>query len=241
MTICMVPGWQILLQANHVKQTMSWRDACESVVHFFSHVGANCFGQLGLGHLEQVSTFSHVPEVRNAGALQAGEHCSSALTQDMTVYVWGRNDYGQLGLGGTTGHKWPEKVASHVAVHPSRTLRSGQGHGKRIPAPEAAEQQQQQQQQAGANAEEPVGPLPALFASYRRRMPRRSTGSLMYTPGRKDTTPGGRPQQLHPRDRTPLSHFKPVAKDKTPLAHTPSQRQQDKTPPAPGSVQQQVQ
>jgi hypothetical protein len=84
-----------------------------------------------------------------------------------------------------------------------------------------------------------VGPLPALFASYRRRKPRRSTGSLLHmerTPGRKDTTPGGRP---HARDRTPLSHFKPAAKDKTPLAHTPSQRQQDRTPP--GSVQQQAQ
>jgi hypothetical protein len=202
--------------------------------------GANYFGQLGLGHLEQVSTFTHVPEVRQAVALQAGEHSSAALTEDMTVYVWGRNDYGQLGLGGTTGHKWPEKVTSHMAVHPSRTLRSGQGHGRRMPAAEAAEQQQQQ---GGGSSEAPVGPLPALFASYRTRKPRRSTGSLLHmerTPGRPDKTPGGR-QQQHARDRTPLSHFKPAAKDKTPPAYTPSQRQQEGTPLAPAAEQKQVQ
>ena len=78
--------------------------------------GYNGNGELGNG----TTTTSRVPvqvqgetagtELRNIVAITAGYYSSFALRRDGTVYAWGYNNYGQLGIS-TTGNKYyPTKV-----------------------------------------------------------------------------------------------------------------------------------
>jgi alpha-tubulin suppressor-like RCC1 family protein len=72
-------------------------------------VGRDEYGQLGDGPGDPNSS-NTAPNVREnilpagvkAVAVQAGRYHSLALTSQGTVYAWGRNDVGQLGLGNTT-------------------------------------------------------------------------------------------------------------------------------------------
>ncbi len=45
-------------------------------------------------------------------SVAAGTHHSCAVTDDGTVFCWGRNDNGQLGLGTTTNHDAPQAIAT---------------------------------------------------------------------------------------------------------------------------------
>ena len=38
-------------------------------------------------------------------------------------YVWGSNEFGQLGTGDCLGRRWPAMVEGYSVVHPDRTLR----------------------------------------------------------------------------------------------------------------------
>ncbi|GIW28103.1 MAG: hypothetical protein KatS3mg070_1466 [Meiothermus sp.] len=72
-------------------------------------VGGDNYGQLGDGPGDSSGT-NAAPNLRDnilpagvkAVAVQAGRYHSLALTSEGTVYAWGRNDVGQLGLGTTT-------------------------------------------------------------------------------------------------------------------------------------------
>jgi len=68
--------------------------------------GANSFGELGNGDTNQNSTTSPVQVVApgagyltNVVAVQGGEYYGAALKSDGTLWAWGWNQYGQLGLG----------------------------------------------------------------------------------------------------------------------------------------------
>ncbi len=71
-------------------------------------VGRDDYGQLGDGP-DNSSGTNAVPNLREnilpagvkAVAVEAGRYYSLALTSEGTVYAWGRNDVGQLGLGNT--------------------------------------------------------------------------------------------------------------------------------------------
>jgi cysteine-rich repeat protein len=71
--------------------------------------GANADGQLGLGNTNTIgddevpdATHAGVPLGAKATAVAAGGNDTCAILQDGSLRCWGRNDYGQLGLGNTT-------------------------------------------------------------------------------------------------------------------------------------------
>ncbi|GIW24525.1 RCC1 domain-containing protein [Meiothermus sp.] len=72
-------------------------------------VGRDDYGQLGDGATDSSGTNSapnivtpSLPSGAKAVAVEAGRYYSLALLSDGTVYAWGRNDVGQLGIGNTT-------------------------------------------------------------------------------------------------------------------------------------------
>ena len=56
-------------------------------------------------------------------AVQAGAEHSAAVTEDGCVFMWGRGDSGQLGLGDDLSRCLPTLLPGYVAVHPDKTLR----------------------------------------------------------------------------------------------------------------------
>lgn len=54
--------------------------------------GANSFGQLGLGHQQRLLRFAPITCLidKDITTLQAGDFNSGAISEEGTVYVWGR-------------------------------------------------------------------------------------------------------------------------------------------------------
>jgi len=74
--------------------------------------GQNFFGNLGLGNktnysspkqVGSLTTWSKLAGIANGGV-------SAAIKTDGTLWMWGRNDYGQLGLGNGTEYSSPKQV-----------------------------------------------------------------------------------------------------------------------------------
>ena len=68
--------------------------------------GLNNHGQLGIGHKENTATPTRVwwrEEEQTVIQVEGGEHHTIALTEKGQVYVWGRNDEGQGGVGDLFG------------------------------------------------------------------------------------------------------------------------------------------
>lgn len=82
--------------------------------------GYNYFGQLGIGSTTDALQFSPVRSVCDPVALIAGEHNSGCIGGDGAVWLWGRNDWGQLGLGDDMSRKRPTQLQGFKAVHPDR-------------------------------------------------------------------------------------------------------------------------
>uniref|UniRef100_A0A673UWZ9 HECT and RLD domain containing E3 ubiquitin protein ligase 5 n=2 Tax=Suricata suricatta TaxID=37032 RepID=A0A673UWZ9_SURSU len=75
--------------------------------------GQNLHGQLGIGSLSAsvptpqiVKNLSGIPLVQ----ISAGKAHSMALSMSGNIYSWGRNDFGQLGLGHTEGKGFPSLI-----------------------------------------------------------------------------------------------------------------------------------
>ena len=66
--------------------------------------GDNTYGQLGNGSLNLPvnSTVTQIGTASNWVAVAAGEYASMAVQANGSLWVWGRNDLGQLGLGNNT-------------------------------------------------------------------------------------------------------------------------------------------
>lgn len=80
--------------------------------------GLNSYGQLGNG---TGITSSNIPvPVSSLTAVtaiaQGGSHHSIALKNDSTVWIWGRNNYGQLGNGTNTNSNVPIMVSSLTGI-----------------------------------------------------------------------------------------------------------------------------
>lgn len=89
--------------------------------------GANHYGQLGTGSAElSVATPTQVSIPDDVIAIAAGAFHSMALTLDGTVYTWGRNLHGELGLGGTADASTPQEVTG--LTEPIIGLSAGDGH-----------------------------------------------------------------------------------------------------------------
>ncbi|NLI01589.1 MAG: cell wall anchor protein, partial [Chthonomonadales bacterium] len=77
-------------------------------------LGRNSYGQLGLGDTAARSSPTRISalDTRTTIAIAAGMYHSVALTSDNKVWAWGRNAYGQLGLGDTTNRTSPAEVTA---------------------------------------------------------------------------------------------------------------------------------
>ena len=75
--------------------------------------GQNNLGQIGNGFTGGFITDPvQVNNLSDVIAIAGGEESSFALKNDGTVWAWGRNDYGQLGIGINTGTNLPTQVAN---------------------------------------------------------------------------------------------------------------------------------
>ena len=71
--------------------------------------GSNNFGELGLGDKNERSTptLLSLPNNERISFITCGQFHTMCLTQNNLCYVWGGNDYGQLGLGDTNNRSIP--------------------------------------------------------------------------------------------------------------------------------------
>lgn len=80
--------------------------------------GLNSHGQLGLGHNKQCNLPMQVKGLSNVKIkqIEAGRGCSLILCEDGTVWAWGNNKEGQLGLGHKNNCNRPQQVPRLVNV-----------------------------------------------------------------------------------------------------------------------------
>jgi len=75
--------------------------------------GYNAAGQLGVGNITSYSSPQQVGSLTNWLTISAGGYeAVSAIKTDGTLWAWGNNAYGQLGLGNTTYYSSPKQVGS---------------------------------------------------------------------------------------------------------------------------------
>ncbi|XP_028835264.1 retinitis pigmentosa GTPase regulator b isoform X2 [Denticeps clupeoides] len=81
--------------------------------------GGNNEGQLGLGNSEERNYFELVDFFRKHGPIKmlaAGSNTSAALTDGGTLYVWGDNSEGQIGLGKESNALSPQELSVGKSV-----------------------------------------------------------------------------------------------------------------------------
>ncbi len=76
--------------------------------------GANAQGQLGLGNTTSYSSPKQIGALTSWTKIYAGKGPYSvlAIKNDGTLWAWGGNSNGQLGLGNTTGYSSPKQVGT---------------------------------------------------------------------------------------------------------------------------------
>jgi len=75
--------------------------------------GNNFYGQLGLGNTTRYSSPKQVGSLTSWLTVSAGSYSSTAaIKTDGTLWTWGQNNFGQLGLGNTTDFSSPKQVGS---------------------------------------------------------------------------------------------------------------------------------
>jgi alpha-tubulin suppressor-like RCC1 family protein len=75
--------------------------------------GSGDYGQLGLGNSTAVSSPNQVGALTNWLRTAAGAYAHTMATKtDGTLWTWGQNSYGKLGLGNTTEYASPKQVGS---------------------------------------------------------------------------------------------------------------------------------
>jgi alpha-tubulin suppressor-like RCC1 family protein len=77
--------------------------------------GRNNTGQLGIGNTTNYSSPKQIGSLttwRQCGAGGGSTAASAAIKNDGTLWAWGRNANGQLGLGNTTDYSSPKQVGS---------------------------------------------------------------------------------------------------------------------------------
>jgi alpha-tubulin suppressor-like RCC1 family protein len=95
--------------------------------------GANGFGQLGLGYLsEAVPSPAAIPTLADVKEFSGGEYHTLALRADGSIWAFGSNYYGQLGVGNDLGDYYTAvpvrshvATATHVAARELHSLASG--------------------------------------------------------------------------------------------------------------------
>ena len=74
--------------------------------------GSNVYGQLGLGLDYGINQYIPLKNklLSNIKSIYCGYDHSIAITKTNDIYVWGRNDMGQLGLGDYSDRNIPQKL-----------------------------------------------------------------------------------------------------------------------------------
>jgi len=87
--------------------------------------GSNAYGQLGQGNTKTYHRFTTVSALsdNHVVSISAGHDHSGAVDWEGHLYVWGRGELGQLGLGDYRSHWFPQVLRGFCVVHPDRTLR----------------------------------------------------------------------------------------------------------------------
>ncbi len=91
--------------------------------------GDNGFGQLGLGHKNNQSTPQFIPMPRGVRPCQisAGDSYSLILCDDGSVYGFGYNGFGQLGLGHKNHQSTPQLIPMPMEARPCQ-ISAGLSH-----------------------------------------------------------------------------------------------------------------
>ncbi|WP_302186543.1 dockerin type I domain-containing protein, partial [uncultured Ruminococcus sp.] len=77
--------------------------------------GDNNYGQLGNGSSGNYEkSVSPIKIMENVAAVSLGDYHSAAITKDGSLYMWGYNNYGQLGNGTTNNLTRPQRIAVNV-------------------------------------------------------------------------------------------------------------------------------
>ncbi|KAG1660841.1 hypothetical protein FOA52_008952 [Chlamydomonas sp. UWO 241] len=127
---------QLACGAGHTVALIS-RQGCMEV----RTTGANNWGQLGVSGRTSVSRFTPTLLIKKVTAVQAGDEHSAAVTEDGSLFLWGRGDSGQLGMGDNRSRSRPTLLKNFVVVHPDKTLRrSKRNHPFVRPVPDAKRQ-----------------------------------------------------------------------------------------------------
>lgn len=71
--------------------------------------GSNRYGELGLGHKDDVQTLKKIPIQTPIRKIFSGYFSSFAISESNAVYAWGKNDNYQLGLGDCEDRSSPSK------------------------------------------------------------------------------------------------------------------------------------
>lgn len=94
-------GQRVLGQQQQPELTNNFHSAILCTDGTVQTVGYNSFGQLGIGSTTPATTnlFATVPELTDVQQVSVGGHHNLALKCDGTVWAWGLNDHGQVGVG----------------------------------------------------------------------------------------------------------------------------------------------
>ena len=95
-------------------------------VHSF---GRNGNGQLGLGHNNNVSLPTPIPNFPKIMEISCGYYFTVCIDKTGGLWSFGQNDYGQLGTGNTTSYNTPQKI-EHIP--PVRAVTCGSHHALMI-------------------------------------------------------------------------------------------------------------
>ena len=73
-------------------------------------VGYNGYGQLGLGHNENVNQLSKIPNMPPIRWISCGSYHSLMIDDQSNLWSFGNNEYGQLGMGDFNERNLPSLV-----------------------------------------------------------------------------------------------------------------------------------
>ena len=79
----------------------------DGIVYSF---GRNAHGQLGLGHNNDVSLPTPIPNLPKINLISCGKHFAVCVDHEGFIWSFGDNSYGQLGTGNTTNFNAPQKL-----------------------------------------------------------------------------------------------------------------------------------
>ena len=85
----------------------------DGTVHSF---GDNCEGQLGLGHNDDVSIPTPIPNLPKINMISCGRNFTLCVDYEGFIWSFGENDAGQLGTGYTQSLSIPKEINSQYST-----------------------------------------------------------------------------------------------------------------------------